>query len=98
MNIRCNKCGARKNIPCQAGFSGATIPMTCDRNGAPAIDGGSSDCGMNPFAIMPDSCTYIDQQSFKLQEAPEVVPTGEMPRNILLSVDRNLVDKVSPGT
>lgn len=47
---------------------------------------------------MPDSCTYVDQQTLKLQEAPEVVPTGEMPRNIILSMDRNLVDKVSPGT
>lgn len=26
------------------------------------------------------------------------MPTGEMPRNILAVVDRNLVDKVSPGT
>jgi DNA replication licensing factor MCM5 len=47
---------------------------------------------------MPDACTYVDQQNFKLQEAPEVVPTGEMPRNILLSMDRCLVDRVSPGT
>jgi DNA replication licensing factor MCM5 len=47
---------------------------------------------------MPDQCRYVDQQNFKLQEAPEVVPTGEMPRNILLSVDRALVDRVSPGT
>lgn len=50
------------------------------------------------FVVMPDSCTYVDQQTLKLQEAPEVVPTGEMPRNIVLSMDRNLVDKVSPGT
>lgn len=27
-----------------------------------------------------------------------MVPTGEMPRNIIVVVDRNLVDKVSPGT
>lgn len=27
-----------------------------------------------------------------------MVPTGEMPRNILIVVDRNLVDRVSPGT
>lgn len=33
-----------------------------------------------------------------LQESPEVVPTGEMPRNIIVVLDRNLVDKVSPGT
>jgi DNA replication licensing factor MCM5 len=47
---------------------------------------------------MGDSCEYIDQQTLKLQESPEVVPTGEMPRNIMVSVDRYLVDKVTPGT
>lgn len=35
---------------------------------------------------------------YALQESPEVVPTGEMPRNIIVVLDRNLVDKVSPGT
>jgi DNA replication licensing factor MCM5 len=37
---------------------------------------------------MADICEYIDQQTLKLQESPEVVPTGEMPRNIMLTVDR----------
>ena len=31
------------------------------------------------------------------QESPETVPTGEMPRSIMLSVDRNLVDRATPG-
>jgi DNA replication licensing factor MCM5 len=47
---------------------------------------------------MPDKCEFADQQSLKLQESPEVVPTGEMPRNILLVVDRYLVDRVTPGS
>lgn len=47
---------------------------------------------------MADQCEYIDQQTLKLQESPEVVPTGEMPRNIMLTVDRYLVDRVVPGT
>ena len=46
---------------------------------------------------MADSCEFIDQQFLKLQECPESVPTGEMPRNILLVADRYLVDKVAPG-
>lgn len=33
----------------------------------------------------------------KLQEAPELIPTGEMPRSLLLTVDRNLTDKCTPG-
>jgi DNA replication licensing factor MCM5 len=56
------------------------------------------DCGKEPFDIIADSCKYIDQQTLKLQECPEVVPTGEMPRSIMLSVDRYLVDRVTPGT
>lgn len=47
---------------------------------------------------MSDKCKYIDQQTLKLQEAPEVVPTGEMPRTIMLSLERYLVDRISPGT
>lgn len=27
-----------------------------------------------------------------------MVPNGEMPRHVLLSVERSLVDRVSPGT
>lgn len=45
-------------------------------------------CPPSPFVILADECHYIDQQTLKMQESPEVVPTGEMPRNILLSVDR----------
>ena len=33
----------------------------------------------------------------KIQEAPDLVPTGEMPRSFVLTSDRYLVDKVSPG-
>jgi DNA replication licensing factor MCM5 len=47
---------------------------------------------------MADSCSFIDEQKLKLQESPEEVPTGEMPRSIELSVERYLVDKCPPGT
>jgi len=49
------------------------VPMQCDRNG----DAGE-DCGRGTFVIMSDDCEYIDQQTLKLQESPEDVPTGEM--------------------
>lgn len=39
----------------------------------------------------------MDQQSLKLQELPDAVPAGEMPRSMLLIVERGLVDMVSPG-
>ena len=44
-----------------------------------------------------DACEFIDQQIMKLQEAPELIPTGEMPRSVLLTVDRELTDKLTPG-
>lgn len=47
---------------------------------------------------MPDKCLYTDSQSLKLQEIPEDVPTGEMPRHMMISVERSLVDRVAPGT
>lgn len=47
--------------------------------------------------MVTDLCDYVDQQSLKLQEAPELVPTGEMPRTFILSSDRYLTDKVTPG-
>ena len=33
-----------------------------------------------------------------LQERPEDVPTGELPRNMQLIVDRHLVGQIAPGT
>ena len=75
-------------------FGAVPIPGKCDQDGR----NGSEDCGPNPYVIMGDNCEYIDQQALKLQESPEVVPTGEMPRNIEVCVERYLVDKVTPGT
>lgn len=34
----------------------------------------------------------------QLQERPEDVPTGELPRNILMTVDRAMVGTIAPGT
>lgn len=33
-----------------------------------------------------------------VQERPEDIPTGELPRTILMAVDRNLCGKIAPGT
>jgi DNA replication licensing factor MCM5 len=81
-----------KKLSAKNSMNGVSIPSKCDRGGQEG-----EDCGPNPFVIMADQCTYIDQQTLKLQESPEVVPTGEMPRHILLSIDRYLVDRVNPG-
>lgn len=46
---------------------------------------------------MPDLSAYTDAQTLKLQEAPEDVPTGEMPRHVIVAAEQSLVDRVAPG-
>jgi len=90
---QCQTCTNVKQIPVRAGFAGAQLPRVCDKARQP----GEPPCGLDPYQIMPEKCKYVDQQTWKLQEAPEAVPTGEMPRTVLMTVDRRLVDKASPG-
>lgn len=46
---------------------------------------------------MPDKCQCVDFQVLKLQELPDHIPQGEMPRHLQLYCDRYLCDKVVPG-
>lgn len=46
---------------------------------------------------MPDKCQCVDFQILKLQELPDAVPQGELPRHLQLFCDRYLCDKVVPG-
>ncbi len=77
------------------GFAGAVIPRICDNrlNAGPDRD----QCPVDSYQIVPDLCEFIDQQTLKLQEAPELIPTGEMPRTFVLTSDRYLTDQVTPG-
>lgn len=52
---------------------------------------------MDPYFIVPDKCRCVDFQMLKLQESPDAVPNGELPRHIQLYCDRYLTDKVVPG-
>jgi DNA replication licensing factor MCM5 len=80
-------------VDCKSAVGSVTMPAKCEVG----VQQGE-DCGPNPYVIIPDGCEFVDQQSLKLQECPESVPTGEMPRHFLLMADRYLVDRVSPGT
>ena len=54
-------------------------------------------CPLDPYFVLPDSCKCIDSQMLKLQETPESVPNGEVPRHIQLYAERYLCDKIVPG-
>lgn len=53
---------------------------------------------MDPFIIVHSKSTFSDHQTLKLQEAPDMVPVGELPRHMLLSADRYLTGQVVPGS
>jgi DNA replication licensing factor MCM5 len=90
--IRCHRCLHEQQMGVLGGpYAGATLPRRCS-----GADPGQ--CGPFPYAVVPDLSDFVDRQSWKLQESPETVPTGEMPRSVMLAVERSLVDKAPPGT
>ncbi|CAH9093431.1 unnamed protein product [Cuscuta europaea] len=94
VNLLCKNCKNVKVVPCRPGLGGAIVPRSCDHVPQP----GEEPCPIDPWIVVPDKSKYVDQQTLKLQENPEDVPTGELPRNMLLSVDRHLVQTIVPGT
>lgn len=62
------------------------------------VNGDRPNCPPNPYVIVHDKSTFIDQQTLKLQETSDMVPVGEMPRHITLFVDRYLCNTLVPGT
>ncbi|QDZ18120.1 minichromosome maintenance protein 5 [Chloropicon primus] len=94
VSLQCQNCKNTKEIVCKPGLSGVNLPRRCELQSME----GAEPCPLDPFVVLPDSSKYVDQQTLKLQESPEDIPTGELPRNILLVVDRHLVQKIVPGT
>ena len=68
------------------GFEGYAMPRKCNSEQA-----GRPKCPLDPFFIMPDKCKCVDFQVLKLQEAPDSVPHGEMPRHVQLFLERWVV-------
>lgn len=96
MGIQCKFCKFKTYLNIGSGISTMELPKQCSNPEPP--DDAANKCRPNPFVVLPDETDYIDQQIMKLQEAPETIPTGEMPRHIQLLVERNLVSRAVPGT
>eukprot|EP00658_Telonema_sp_P-2_P055284 TRINITY_DN43953_c0_g1_i1.p1 TRINITY_DN43953_c0_g1~~TRINITY_DN43953_c0_g1_i1.p1 ORF type:complete len:429 (+),score=117.35 TRINITY_DN43953_c0_g1_i1:241-1527(+) len=97
LELQCKNCAGRKKLHLKPGLTGAMIPRSCDRNSERVENAGDEPCPMDPYEILGDNSVFIDQQTLKLQEEPESVPTGEMPRTILVCVDRRLAGRFIPG-
>ncbi|KAH9597095.1 MCM OB domain [Trypanosoma melophagium] len=106
--IQCTSCLSKTYI---SGGRNIDLPPHCLENGgrlngvsgvSGSMGGGGGNgqrkCRPNPYTLLPMESEYEDQQIIKLQELPEDVPTGELPRHVTVVVDRYLVDRVSPGS
>ncbi|XP_066919905.1 DNA replication licensing factor mcm5-A-like [Clytia hemisphaerica] len=94
ITIQCRGCkNTLPNIGLKPGLEGYAMPRSCptDQTGKPAP------CPLDPFFILPDKCKCVDFQVLKLQESPDAVPNGEMPRHLQLYCDRYLTENVVPG-
>lgn len=93
LGLQCRSCRATINdVSVKPGFEGYSLPRKCVTEAQ-----GREPCPLDPFFIVPEKCECVDFQTLKLQEAPDAVPQGEMPRHLQLYIDRYLCDKVVPG-
>jgi len=92
--LKCSNCEMYREVFVPAGFNAAHVPASCPGN---PLLGPMERCPPNPYVIVDDLCEYVDEQVLKLQELPDHVPVGEMPRHVDLSVSQYLVDRASPG-
>lgn len=94
ISIQCRTCRNFVNdIKVKPGLEGYALPRKCTTEQV----GGQQKCPIDPYYIVPDKCKCVDFQTLKMQELPEAVPNGELPRHLQLYCDRYLCEKVVPG-
>ncbi|KAH0432840.1 DNA replication licensing factor mcm5 [Colletotrichum camelliae] len=94
--IQCRNCAHASTIPVLGGFTGVTLPRQCGRSRIP--NDPTPKCPLDPYFVLHEKSRFVDQQIIKLQEAPDQVPVGELPRHVLISADRYLTNRVVPGS
>ncbi|XP_047994532.1 DNA replication licensing factor Mcm5 [Leguminivora glycinivorella] len=93
ISIQCRSCRVViPNLLVKPGLEGYVMPRKCNTEQA-----GRPKCPLDPYFIIPDKCKCIDYQVLKLQEAPESIPQGEMPRHLSVYCERVLCERVAPG-
>jgi len=85
--FKCKRCGTLNAVDQTGTFLKA--PFACS----------SPDCGSNgPFEFIQDESTFIDSQDLRIQERPEDLPPGQLPRTLGVKlVGTEIVDVARPG-
>jgi replicative DNA helicase Mcm len=85
--FKCKWCGAMSNITQSGPF--LTAPLACS---APECRRKSS------FEFIQEESTFIDSQDVRIQERPEDLPPGQLPRWLDIKLlERDIVDAARPG-
>ena len=92
--VQCRACGNMKTVYLGSNRAGSTIPRTCDNTKGQ----NKEPCPLDSYVVVPEKCSNVDQQTLKIQEAPEMIPTGEIPRSYQIYCEKSLVNRVTPGT
>lgn len=92
--IQCRSCNdIISDIEVKPGLEGHILPRKC----ATTQQAGRPQCPLDSYFILPDKCRCVDTQTLKLQELPDGIPQGEIPRHMHLFVDRYLCERIVPG-
>jgi replicative DNA helicase Mcm len=85
--FKCKRCGTTNPVNQTGTFLKA--PFACS----------SPDCGSKgPFEFVQEESTFIDSQDLRVQERPEDLPPGQLPRTLNIKlVGSEIVDLARPG-
>jgi replicative DNA helicase Mcm len=85
--FKCKRCGTMNMVEQTGQFLKA--PAVCI----------APDCGRDgPFEFVQEESTFIDSQDLRLQEKPEDLPPGQLPRTLAVkTVGDDIVDVARPG-
>jgi replicative DNA helicase Mcm len=85
--FKCKRCGTVSRLEQTGQFLKA--PTVCT----------SPDCGKDgPFEFVQDESQFIDSQDLRLQEKPEDLPPGQLPRTLAVKlIGSEVVDVARPG-
>ncbi len=70
------------------------VPQRTSLISEPAI---CQECGGRSFRLLQEESEFMDTQSTKLQEPLENLSGGEQPRQIVITLEDDMVDELTPG-
>jgi len=84
--FECRRCGERQFIEQNTPF--LKLPVVC----------ANPSCQRKgPFSFVEEESTFTNVQEFWIQESPEELPAGQLPRNLHTKASGDLVDIARPG-